>query len=109
MVDASSFCLVEFSDRIHIKGGVNMFARIGNTWTLMGASLDVLKRQKGLLIFPFLSGVACLAIIVSFIAPLVLGHSTFELPAKDAQPEVLIRFYGYWFLFYFCNYFVVVF
>src|SRR5689334_13678874 len=86
-----------------------MFSRLSNTWTLMGASLDVLKRQKSLLIFPLLSGVCCLAIIASFVAPIVLGHATFDLPAKNAPPEVQIHFSAYCFLFFFCNYFAVVF
>jgi hypothetical protein len=86
-----------------------MFSSISNTWTLMGASLDVLKRQKSLLIFPILSTVACLAIIATFILPLVTGDAQFELPNKNSPPEEQVKFYAYWFLFYFCNYFVVIF
>jgi hypothetical protein len=86
-----------------------MFSKISYTWTLMGASLDVLKRQKSLLIFPILSCMSCLIVMASFIAPLVLGSSEFTIPNKNSPPADQILFYGYWFLFYFCNYFVIVF
>lgn len=86
-----------------------MFSKLSYTWTLMGASLEVLKRQKSLLIFPILSFISCLIVMASFLAPLILGHSTFTIPGKDAPPADQVLFYAYWFMFYFCNYFVIIF
>ena len=84
-----------------------MFQRIGYTWTMMKASLDVLRKDKELLAFPLLSGIACLLVLASFIAPLLTN--TLPIPAKNAPPVEQAVFYGYCFLFYFCNYFVIVF
>ncbi|NIS68695.1 MAG: hypothetical protein GTO12_06990 [Proteobacteria bacterium] len=91
------------------------------TWSLMGASWQVLKKDKEMLIFPLLSGVSCLLVLVSFAFPLytsgrlTLGDDTsfhqlfqrviYSLTAEDQRVDYYLNL----FLFYFCNYFVISF
>ena len=86
-----------------------MFRRIGYTWHLMGASLDVLKRDKELMLFPLISGIACLLVMASFVAPIFLRPGFMDFPDQNATLEQQVFFYLYLFAFYFCNYFVIVF
>jgi hypothetical protein len=80
-----------------------MFARIGYTWRIMGASFEVLKQDKQLLLFPILSSISCLLVLLSFALPLWLTRA-WEAPS-GARP----LYYGVMFLFYFVNYFVITF
>jgi hypothetical protein len=85
-----------------------MFGRISYTFSLMGASWQVLKKDKELLLLPLLSGICCLLVIASFAIPIVAtGH--WEPPAADASTSGFVAYYGLLFLFYLCNYFVVIF
>ncbi|MEX0675508.1 MAG: DUF6159 family protein [Pirellulales bacterium] len=85
-----------------------MFERISRGIDLTRQSLGVLREEKTLLVFPLFSGIACLLVLASFAVPLwatgyaesVLGDG--KLP-QDPLAYVLL------FLFYFVNYFVVVF
>jgi hypothetical protein len=81
---------------------------IGNTWNLMGASWDVLKKDKEILVFPFLSGISCLLVLASFAIPIVMSES-WRPPAGEAETIHQVIYYGTLFLFYFCNYFVITF
>ena len=77
-----------------------------NTWKLMGASWDLLRKDKELLVFPLISGICCLLILASFASPIIMGggmHSGGD-PAHSAPFG-----YGSLFLFYFCSYFVITF
>jgi hypothetical protein len=74
----------------------------------MGASWEVLKRDKELLVFPLLSGICCLAVMASFAIP-IWATGSWKLPGKDASTQQQVGFYGVLFLFYFCNYFVITF
>lgn len=47
-----------------------MFERISNGWELAKESWNVLKLDKELLLFPLLSGIACLLVLASFAVPL---------------------------------------
>lgn len=44
---------------------------VGNSLALMKASMNVLKLDKELLVFPVMSGIASMLVIASFVAPLV--------------------------------------
>ncbi|MFT5470569.1 MAG: tryptophan-rich sensory protein [Verrucomicrobiales bacterium] len=81
---------------------------IGNTWNLMGASWEVLKKDKEILFFPFISGISCLLVLASFAIPIVMSE-TWRPPAGEAETVHQIVYYGTLFLFYFCNYFVITF
>lgn len=85
-----------------------MFERISNGWLLTKESWNVLKLDKELLIFPLLSGIACLFVLASFAGPL---WSTGYLDAISDNPDAA-RDPLSWvilFAFYFVNYFVIVF
>ncbi|HSV14858.1 MAG TPA: hypothetical protein VLI90_11395, partial [Tepidisphaeraceae bacterium] len=77
-----------------------MFEKISYTWSLMRASWDVLKRDKGLLIFPLLSGISCLLIMASFAVPIYQAKA-WHPPGRDAQPVQQVMYYGALFCFYF--------
>jgi hypothetical protein len=85
-----------------------IMARMSHTWSLMGASWNVLKKDKELLIFPLISGICCLLVMASFAFPLFATDS-WQLPAKDATVQQQVVYYAVLFAFYFCNYFVIVF
>lgn len=82
--------------------------KFSNTWSLMKASWQVLKKDKELLLFPFISGIACLLVFASFALPLFATDS-WQPPGDDATMNQRIMYYAVLFLFYFCNYFVIVF
>lgn len=84
-----------------------MFERIGYTWTLMGASFDVIKKDKELLIFPLLSGIASFFVLASFIAP-IFATDLF-LKNGDLQKGQEVLWLVYAFLWYVCSFFVIVF
>lgn len=85
-----------------------MFAKFAYSWELMGASWNVLKRDKHLIFFPLMSGICCLIVIASFVVPAVaygLHH-----PSAARQPhDNHVLHYVLGFAFYFANYFVITF
>jgi hypothetical protein len=82
--------------------------KIARTWSLMSACWQVLKRDKEMLLFRFISGFCCLLLVASFAIPLyATGH--WRPPARDAQMDQQLMYYGVLFLFYICNYFIIVF
>jgi len=85
-----------------------MFQRLSNTWQLMKASWYILKQDKEMLIFPLVSGICCLMVLASFAIPIIQSDS-YDPPGKDATADQYIAYYGVLFLFYFCNYFIIVF
>lgn len=74
----------------------------------MKASFAVLKKDKELLVFAFLSSICCIILMASFLVPIILTEN-YAPPARDAATETQVAYYGTIFLFYFCNYFVIVF
>lgn len=86
-----------------------MFAKIGQTWSLMGGAWEILKKDKELLVFPVISGIACLAVMASFAIPMVTSGAIERIPSSDAPPADHIAYYGVLFLFYWTTYFVIVF
>ncbi len=82
--------------------------KLSHTWSLMGASWGVLKQDKEILIFPLISGICCLLIFASFAFP-IISSGSWELPEENASTQQQIIYYGILFLFYACNYFVIVF
>jgi hypothetical protein len=79
--------------------------KFSNTWSLMGASWDLLKKDKEILVFPLISGICCLVVLASFAIPIILGnfHSRDALTHSEALAYVTL------FIFYFCNYFIITF
>ena len=89
-----------------------MFERIANGWQLTQQSWRVLMLDKGLLLFPLISGVACLFVMASFAIPLWASgyHAVLLDEGVDGigQTQQIIG-YVVLFAYYFVNYFVIVF
>jgi hypothetical protein len=88
-----------------------VFDKIANGWELAKASGRVLRLDKGLLVFPFLSGISCFLVLASFALPLFLtGAFTIDQNVHNAEQVTRNPLaYVLLFAFYFCNYFVIVF
>lgn len=84
-----------------------MFAKFSYTWELMGASWNVLKRDKHLIFFPLLSGICCLIVIASFAVPAFMFG--LHHPSTPQTPDSKVLHYLFLFAFYFVNYFVITF
>jgi hypothetical protein len=82
-----------------------MAGRIGNSVALMKASFGVLKMDKELLVFPVMSGVACLLVMASFVAPIFLTGAGTVFSDGDASYMAL----SVMFLFYVVQYSVIFF
>jgi hypothetical protein len=82
--------------------------KFSNTWSLMGASWQVLKKDKEILVFPLISGLCCLVVLASFAIPLIISGA-WQSSGGEASTNGHIVHYAMLFLFYFCNYFVIVF
>ena len=74
----------------------------------MGASWDVLKEDKEILIFPLISVVCCLLVMASFAVPMFLADAWLP-PGKEATTADAVEYYAILFLFYFCIYFIIIF
>lgn len=82
-----------------------MAGSIGNSVQLMKASMNVLKLDKELLVFPVMSGIATVLVMASFVAPLALtnGWAVFEQGGGDYLAMTVM------FLFYVVMYTVIFF
>jgi len=81
-----------------------MFESIGRSFALVKMSWNILMDDKKLLIFPVLSGIVSLIVILTFALPLLLTGSLGDMTDLD-----LVMFYGLLFVFYAVSYFVVIF
>ncbi len=85
-----------------------MFDRIRNGWTLAMQSLEVLKADKELLLFPFMSGIALMIVSASFLLPVFANDALQQtLESETAVQEPVL--WAVLFLFYFVNYFIIMF
>jgi hypothetical protein len=75
------------------------------TLELMRASWTVLRKDREILIFPVLSGIASILVLASFVVPLFMVGDLKKLScsASDTEPWIAL------FLFYFSNYLVIIF
>jgi len=85
---------------------MSFFDRLSNGWTLAMNSFKVLKENKQLIIFPFLSGISLVLVMGSFVL-VFLGVNGWNL--DNIEESGRIGTYLSMFLFYVVNYFVVVF
>ena len=81
-----------------------MFESIGRSFALIKTSWNILMDDKKLLIFPLISGIATLVVILTFVLPLILAGTFMSIPGVGP-----IFFYGLLFAFYVASYFVVIF
>ncbi|MGZ3952390.1 MAG: DUF6159 family protein [Flavisolibacter sp.] len=86
---------------------MNFFDRLANGWKITITSLNVLKENKQLVVFPILSGISLLLILGSFFTIMLAGAGWHISEVKGAERDTVGYFYL--FLFYLINYFVVVF
>lgn len=80
-----------------------MFDRLKNSWELVKASAAVLRADKELLIFPIISGIGSIIVLLTFIVP------TFLAGLFDEIAGFPILGYIIGFMFYFTTYLVVIF
>ncbi len=80
-----------------------MFDRLSRTWELTKESFAVLAADKRLLVFPVLSGIAAIVVSVAFALPVFMSG------ALDKSTQMTGMHYVVAFVFYFANYFVVLF
>jgi hypothetical protein len=83
-----------------------MFQRLSNSWGLVKASYSVLRADKELVVFPLVSALGTLAVMIVFAIPTLIA-GVFDNVANNGDPGV----FGYVvaFLFYLTMYFVVIF
>lgn len=89
-----------------------MFERIATGWELAKESWYVLKMDKELVVFPLVSGIACLLVFVSFAGPLWQSDYLRVVSDEGGQLGSLAQDPVAWvilFAFYLVNYFVIVF
>ena len=85
-----------------------MFERIANGWELTKSSWQCLRQDKELLVFPLVSGIACLMVLASFAVPLWFSdykHVVFGDGDRLQDPIAWVILFA----FYTVNYFVIVF
>lgn len=82
--------------------------KFGNTWSLMKASWQVLKKDKELLVFPVISAICCLFVLALFAVP-AYTSGYWQPPARGAPLSDQVNYYALLFLLYFCNYLVIIF
>jgi hypothetical protein len=90
----------------------SFFDRLSTGWTAAKACLEVLRRDKKLIVFPLLSGISCLIVLASFAIPLAVAKPTFLgafLDERAVGRDVPVWFWAVLFVFYFINYFVIYF
>jgi hypothetical protein len=93
------------------------FDRLGRGWELAGQSWQVLKRDKELVLFPMISGIACLLVVATFLLPFLLvpefGAGIKAVLDQNRggrqEPAAQIAYAVVAFAFYFVNYLVIVF
>jgi hypothetical protein len=81
-----------------------MFDRIGNSWNLIKASAAVLRKDRELLIFPIVSMMASIMLMISFALPMWFSGA-FE--SIERGNNILAYVVG--FLFYLCQYTIIFF
>lgn len=86
-----------------------MFQRISNGWALAKQSWGVLMLDKELLLFPLISGIACLLVLASFAVPLYNTDYFQTVMDEGGQVGEDPLAWVILFAFYFVNYFVIVF
>src|SRR3954447_22250939 len=90
----------------------SFFDRLSTGWTAAKACLEVLRRDKKLVLFPLLSGLSCLVVLASFAIPLAIAKPAFLGAFFDEEANVHQTPVWFWlvlFAFYFVNYFVIYF
>jgi hypothetical protein len=83
-----------------------MFATLSRTWELTKESFAVLRADKEILLFPVMSSIAAIVVTASFFIPLFM---TGAFQSLQEGGETSPFHYLVLFVFYFANYFVIIF
>lgn len=86
-----------------------MFKRFERSWELTKECWALLLRNKVLVIFPILSGLASLAIMISFVVPIFMTGSARQFEHVAQHSQATPQTYLLLFAFYFCLYLVQTF
>lgn len=94
-----------------------MFDNLPAGFALIKSSWNVLRTDKKLLLFPMISGVACLLVLATFVLPFALhpewlkfAREIHEVDDEEVITQVVpLWIYGVFFAYYVVNYFVIVF
>jgi hypothetical protein len=84
-----------------------MFDRLSRSWELVKASAGVLSADKELLVFPLVSGLLSVLVLVTFAVPAVLAGLGDHALGGDQGARILGTIVA--FLFYVVQYFVIIF
>lgn len=82
--------------------------KIATTMSLMKASWQILKKDRELLLLPVISGICCLSVMAIFIIQ-ALDHGWMNHLSRQATAQQKNTGYCFMFLFYYCNYLVIIF
>lgn len=85
---------------------MSFFDRLSNGWRITQNSFSILKKNKQLIIFPILSSISLILVIGIFVLG-ILASAGWDVEFIQTENEVLN--YLMLFVFYFVNYFIVVF
>src|SRR5712664_632530 len=91
-----------------------MFDRFFTGFSAARSCWEILREDKKLLLFPLISGIACLVVLLSFLLPLAVIQPQALMVLFDDDPRAAAGQVPWWawlllFAFYFCNYFVIYF
>jgi hypothetical protein len=81
-----------------------MFESIGRSFALVKTSWNILMDDKKLLVFPVISGIVTLMVILTFVLPLLFAGQFLNVTTIGP-----VLYYGLLFAFYLVSYFVVIF
>ena len=85
---------------------MNFFERLNTGWSITMNSFSILKKNKQLIIFPFLSGISLVLVMGIFMLG-ILAPAGWDVDYINTDNEVVN--YAVLFGFYFVNYFIIVF
>jgi hypothetical protein len=82
-----------------------MFERMRTSFDLAHSAWRVLLSDKKLIVFPLFSGLSCLLVLASFAVPVLMSQQLQDMLIDHQSPLA----WGFLFVFYFINYFFIVF
>lgn len=94
------------------KGLLMFFQSISTSWEYAKESYRILLRNKRLMVFPVLTAIAAVLVSLSFVLPMLGSDGNSSMMAaldEDSEATMTAGQYVMLFLFYFFNYFVIVF
>ena len=88
---------------------MNIFDRLSNGWNIAMNSWAVLKENRRLILFPILSGISLILVVVSFVV-IMFASTGWDVEAfRDYRDQSTVVNYLFVFVYYLINYFIIVF